>query len=78
LEWQLVSSSPSSKTVVVEAIRGSCDEEQPPKVLQDGARVVVTLTVLRASGDCTDEGISWRPTVTLDAPLGQRPVVPGK
>lgn len=75
LEWRVLSSSPTSRTVVLEAFRGACDEEQRPQVTESRTRVVVRLTALRGSGACTDQAVAWTPTIVLASPLGQREVV---
>jgi hypothetical protein len=77
LPWTVLSSSATSNVVRLETFRGACDHPQTPTVAQTSTQVVIRLRVLRDSGDCTDQAIAWRPTVTLASPLGSRPLVDG-
>jgi phage baseplate assembly protein gpV len=54
---------------------GACDQDIVPLVQQRDDVVVVSGGVTRATGVCTEQLIVKPVTVTLDAPLGARPVL---
>ena len=54
---------------------GACDQDLTPLVEQRDDLVVVGGAVTRSPGICTDQLIAKPVTVTLDAPLGARPVL---
>jgi hypothetical protein len=54
---------------------GACDENIKPLVYETGDVVVVGGTAVRAEGVCTEQLLLHEVTVTLDKPLGARPVI---
>lgn len=73
----MLDSSPQSTTIDLEIGIGACEEVREVQVAERDEAVYVQVPTTISSGTCTLQLLLFPHEITLDAPLGARPVIDG-